>query len=125
MVTVVIYDGSGPIVVRAVTVSGTEDLVNQHGPFTGTIEVPAGPGFVTVDAAGALVPATSRPQADHRGTADLGATSVVSTPTQIVAPERPRRHGLNPSDASAASDEVELRGIEPLASTVRLSRSTN
>ena len=55
-----IYDGSGPIVVRAVTVTGDVDLVNQDGPFSGTIDVPAGPGFVTIDAAGAwsLQPAT-------------------------------------------------------------------
>ena len=48
----VAYDGTGPIVVSAVTVSGAQQLVNQAGPFTGTIEVPAGPGFVTVDAPG-------------------------------------------------------------------------
>ena len=29
------------------TVSGSQELVNQAGPFTGDIEVPAGPGFVT------------------------------------------------------------------------------
>ena len=39
----VVYDGSGPIVVSAVTASGTQRLVNQPGPFSGPIEVPAGP----------------------------------------------------------------------------------
>jgi hypothetical protein len=46
------YDGTGTIVVTAVTVSGPQQLVSQVGPFTGDIEVPAGPGFVTIDAAG-------------------------------------------------------------------------
>jgi hypothetical protein len=48
----VAYDGTGPIVVRAVTVSGAQELINEAGPFTGAIEVPAGPGFVTVEAPG-------------------------------------------------------------------------
>ena len=46
------YDGTGTIVVTAVTVSGAQQLVNQAGPYTADIEVPAGPGFVTVDAPG-------------------------------------------------------------------------
>jgi hypothetical protein len=49
----VAYDGDGPIVVRAVTVSGPTELVNQAGPFEGDIVVPAGPGYVTVEAPGA------------------------------------------------------------------------
>jgi hypothetical protein len=48
----VAYEGSGPIAVRAVTLSGAQELVNQAGPFTGDIEVPAGPGFVTIEAPG-------------------------------------------------------------------------
>ena len=32
--------------------AGAQPLVDQTGPFTGTVEIPAGPGFVTVDAAG-------------------------------------------------------------------------
>jgi hypothetical protein len=46
------YEGAGPIIVNAVTVSGSQELVTQAGPFTGDIEVPAGPGFLTVDAPG-------------------------------------------------------------------------
>ena len=46
------YDGTGTIVVTAVTVSGPQQLVNQAGPYTADIEVPAGPGFVTIDAPG-------------------------------------------------------------------------
>jgi hypothetical protein len=59
----VIYEGAGPIVVTAVTVSGSQELVNQTGPFTGDIEVPAGPGFVAVDAPGpwSLAPLASAP----------------------------------------------------------------
>lgn len=48
----VTYEGNGPITLTAVTVSGSQELVNQAGPFSGDIEVPAGPGFVTVDAPG-------------------------------------------------------------------------
>ncbi|HET9665400.1 MAG TPA: hypothetical protein VFP09_01530 [Desertimonas sp.] len=48
----VAVDGAGPIVVSAVTLAGAQPLVDQTGPFTGTVEIPAGPGFVTVDAAG-------------------------------------------------------------------------
>jgi hypothetical protein len=48
----VTYEGAGPIVVSAVTVSGSQELVNQPGPFTGDIDIPAGPGFLTVDAPG-------------------------------------------------------------------------
>jgi hypothetical protein len=60
------YDGSGPIVVGAATVSGVQELANQSGPFTGEIEVPAGPGFVTVEAPGSWslqpsAPPTSQP----------------------------------------------------------------
>ena len=60
------YEGSGPIVVRAATLSGVEELLNQAGPFTGDVEVPAGPGFITVEAAGRWelrppAPATSQP----------------------------------------------------------------
>jgi hypothetical protein len=48
----VTFEGAGPVVVTAVTVAGSQELANQAGPFTGDIEVPAGPGFLTVDAAG-------------------------------------------------------------------------
>ena len=48
----VTYEGAGPIIVTAVTVSGSQELVNQAGPFSGDVEVPAGPGFVTIDAPG-------------------------------------------------------------------------
>jgi hypothetical protein len=48
----VAYDGTGPIVIRAVTVSGAVELVSETGPFSGQITVPAGPGFITVDAVG-------------------------------------------------------------------------
>ena len=58
-----IYDGSGPIVVRAVTVTGAEDLVNQDGPFSGPIDVPAGPGFVTDRRRRCVVARTRRPPA--------------------------------------------------------------
>ena len=57
----VVYDGSGPIVVSAVTASGTQRLVDEPGPFSGPIEVPAGTGFVTVDAPGTW---SLRPAAD-------------------------------------------------------------
>jgi hypothetical protein len=46
------YEGPGPIAIRAVTVSGSQELVNQGGAFSGQIEVPAGPGFITVEAPG-------------------------------------------------------------------------
>ena len=38
------YDGPGPIVVRSVTVTGSQELVNEAGGFSGEVEVPAGPG---------------------------------------------------------------------------------
>lgn len=64
----VTYEGPGPIVIRAVNVSGPQDLVNEAGAFTGEITLPSGPGFVTVDAPGpwsikppASAPATSTP----------------------------------------------------------------
>ena len=47
------YDGTGPIVVASTTVSGVQELVNQAGPFTADVEVPAGPGFITIEAPGA------------------------------------------------------------------------
>jgi hypothetical protein len=47
------YAGPGPIVIRAVTLSGQREMVNQAGPFSGGIDVPAGPGFLTVEAPGA------------------------------------------------------------------------
>jgi hypothetical protein len=49
----VVYEGSGQLVVRASTVAGTSALIEQPGPFTGDAEVPAGPGFLSVEAAGA------------------------------------------------------------------------
>lgn len=46
------YTGTGPIVVRAVSGAGTTVLVNEPGAFNGEVTLPAGPGFVTVEAFG-------------------------------------------------------------------------
>lgn len=46
------YGGPGPIVVRAATVSGRADLVGEAGAFTGDVELPPGPGFLTIEAPG-------------------------------------------------------------------------
>ena len=80
------YDGPGPIVVRSVTVSGSQELVNQAGPFSGDIEVPAGPGFVTVDAVGAwsLQPVT--PTASPRRSIRTECVrTTFSTPSTLCA----------------------------------------
>ncbi len=60
----VAYEGSGPIVVSAATVSGVQELVNQPGPFTGDVEVPAGPGFITIEAPGSWSLRPSAPASD-------------------------------------------------------------
>lgn len=49
----VTFGGTGPLTVVAFTASGRAGLVDTPGPYTGILELPAGPGFVTVDAAGA------------------------------------------------------------------------
>jgi hypothetical protein len=74
----VAYEGPGPIVVRAVTVSGTHELVNQAGSFSGEIEVPAGPGFLTVEAPGRW---SLRPEAPARTT-----VATTASPTTTAAP---------------------------------------
>ncbi len=71
------YDGQGPIVIRAVTVSGAQELVNQAGSFSGDIEVPAGPGFLTVEAPG---PWSLRPQTPAT-TSTPSTTSIASDAT--------------------------------------------
>jgi hypothetical protein len=67
----VVYEGTGQLVVRASTVSGASVLADQLGPFTGDIEVPAGPGFLSVEAAGAW---SLRPQAAPPTSAAPGST---------------------------------------------------
>jgi hypothetical protein len=69
------YEGDGPIVIRAVTLSGSQELVNQAGPYADAIEVPAGPGFVTVEAPGAWA---LRPQVPAT-TSTVGTTASPST----------------------------------------------
>lgn len=46
------YTGTGPIVVRAVTGAGAAVLVDEPAAFSGEVTLPAGPGFVTVEAFG-------------------------------------------------------------------------
>ena len=75
------YDGPGPIVIRAVTVSGAQELVNQAGSFSGDIEVPAGPGFLTVEAPGRW---SLRPQVP-------ATTSTTSARRRPQLRRRPRR----------------------------------
>ena len=70
---------------------------------------------------------TQSDQMRRHGEPDAGAAARQEA---SVAPERPpeARSGgaeLHEGASPQASDRVELRGIEPLASTVRLSRSTN
>jgi hypothetical protein len=80
----VTYDGSGPIVIRAVTVSGPQDLVNEAGPFSGDVTLPAGPGFITVDASGAwsiTPPAGATPTA-----AEANPTAAETVTTEAAAP---------------------------------------
>jgi hypothetical protein len=75
------YEGTGPIVIRAVTVSGAQELINQAGPFAGAIEVPAGPGFVTVEAPGAW---SVRPQVP----ATTSTAASTAAPSTSAAPPR-------------------------------------
>lgn len=55
------YQGSGRIVVTMFSASGLQTIVDETGPFTGEVTLPAGPGYVGVDAAGAwtLIPAAA------------------------------------------------------------------
>jgi hypothetical protein len=74
------YEVPGLIVIRAVTVSGAQELVSQTGPFSGEIEVPAGPGFLTVEASGAW---SLRPKAP--ATTTVATTTLPTTTTAAPA----------------------------------------
>lgn len=47
------YEGSGRVVISVFTASGRQVVVDETGPYTGEATLPAGPGYVGVDAAGA------------------------------------------------------------------------
>lgn len=53
------YEGNGRIVISAFTASGLQVVVDEPGPFTGEATIPAGPGYLGIDAVGAwtLAPA--------------------------------------------------------------------
>lgn len=46
------YQGSGRIVVSTFTAAGLQILVDETGPFVGDVTVPAGPGYLGIDAVG-------------------------------------------------------------------------
>jgi hypothetical protein len=74
------YGGPGPIVIRAVTVSGAQEVVNQTASFSGAIEVPAGPGFLTVEAPGGWSLRPEAPATTTVATTTLPATSTTAAP---------------------------------------------
>lgn len=78
------YTGSGPIVVSAISGSGAEVLVDEAGAFAGQVTLPAGPGYVTVDAAGPWTIAYEPPRDVPTSTAttttvDVATTAAVTT----------------------------------------------
>lgn len=77
---IVDYTGAGPIVVRAISGSGTEVLVDEAGPFAGEVTLPAGPGYITVDAAGPWTVGYIAP-----ATAPTTVATNTATATTIVA----------------------------------------
>lgn len=72
------FTGSGPIVVVAVTSSGSQVLVDEPAGFSGEVTLPPGPGYVTIDATGPWTIAYAETVA---ATTSIAATTTVAGTT--------------------------------------------
>jgi len=82
------YTGAGPILVRAISGSGSETLLDETGAFSGPVTLPPGPGYVTIDAAGPWSLTPVAPAVATTSTVAITTTVAVTaaTATAVSAP---------------------------------------
>jgi hypothetical protein len=85
----VVYTGTGPIVIRAVTSDGPAVVIDEAAAFTGEVTLPAGPGHLLVDAVGSwtiTLPAPVPTTAASTTAASTTAAPTTAATTGATAP---------------------------------------